>query len=975
MPQKLVWRLLVLSILFACVSYAIAASERYDYDPLGRLIRVVNGTSRVTDYSLDAAGNVRAVKSGAFVAAPIVTNNTPTSLRRNESVALSIIGSNLAGASLSAPEAALAISNLQATPTEIKATLQASANASLGARLFTITTAGGSAIASINVALALPTLNVDPAPLAIPPDSVQRQFTLRLSGIDSVDHIIALTSSNNNITVSPGSITIPAGQLSVAANIKGITAGQATIKLSSATLGTSLVPVFITSEFVGVTTSITPIVGVLLQANKQPASSSIGPFLSPQLGVLVGSAIRSLVPDRFAIGTNAATLTINGTGLATAQTVSLEPNTGVTLGSPLVAADGLSVTVSVSVTADAPQTQRRLIVKNAAGVAFLPVSSVSPYADRLNIVAPLPRIDSIEPLFGAPDSTLKLTVRGRNLQAAQAIIFNPSAGIITDAAPSISADGTVLTAGLNLAINAVVGDYAVAVTTPAGTSDATPVTGNTFKVVNELRSAVNPIMAPTVGVVLEDSKAASTQAIRLGASAVGVTVGPVATALSPAVGILGQSFSLNIQGNELAAATSINISPNTGLTIGAATVSADGKTLSVPLSVASDAPQTVRKVRLMAGTTEIPFVSASAAQFLISVPLPEIDSVAPIILQTGQASVPLVVRGRNFQNASQVRITPPDGMTISTPPVVDSDGATLTVNISAAATAVSGPRLVSVVTAAGESSANLGIANTLSLSATAGSTVTPVIAPMLGIIKLDNSVPPPIAITPLIAPAVGVVLQQPVSVPVGTTRSQFSSQLGIALGATALSLDTSGFAPGFSGTLNVQGIALNDITSAVVTPATGITLGTPIVTVDGKQVTIPITVDASAARGARTIKLNTASGSVVFANPAAAQILVGPGVPRMDSITPILAKQGEVVSVTVRGANLQDALSLSATPAVGLAVVPGTLNVNPSGTQLTLSFVIDANAPLGARVMQVIVPGAVSDGTPVPANTFTVFAP
>jgi YD repeat-containing protein len=968
---KQLGRLFALLFCALFIGSASAVTERYDYDPLGRLIRAVNEANQVTDYVYDAAGNLLEVRNGGVAIAPAVSSLTPASLRRGETKVVTITGSGLLGASVAASDPELDIAHLKATATKIEFDLSASANAPVGTQPITIASAAGKATATITVAPLLPKVNVDPAPLAIPPDNVLRQFTIRLSHVDAVDHIVTLSASNSNITVSPASVTIPAGQLSVPANIKGVTAGQSVITLSSTTLGVSLVPVFITSEFVGITTSLAPILGVVLESTAQPNQTQITPMVSRQLGVLVGSALRSITPDRFNVGTASATLTIKGIGLEAAQTVAIEPGTGVTLGSPSVAPDGLTIAVPIAVTADAPVTQRRVIVRNAAGVAL---PAASPSADRISIVRPQPQVESIEPLFGTPDTTLTLTVRGRNLQEARAVLYNPSTGIATDAAPVVNSDGTMLTAGVALGLNAAVGDYAVAIATPGGTTTITAGPANTFKVVNEIHQAVTPIVAAAVGVLVQDGSAPSAPPVGLVAPAIGVAFGPVARGISPAVGIVGQNIALTIQGTDLNGVTSVDLAPNTGLSIGNVAVAPDGKSIAVPVAIASDALQTMRKVKVMVGASEIPFASPEASQFRVSLPIPELDSITPITLQTGQQPVPLVVRGRNFQNASAVKITPANDTTLTTPPAVNGDGTEITVNVSAAANAVPGARLVTVVTPAGESSATLGPTNTLTLSSAVGSTFTPVTSSLLGVVRLDNTAPPPTPVGPVLAPALGIVLQE-VPAPISTTTSQFANTVGIAFGATALSLDANGFAPGFSGSVVVRGHELNGVTAASVVPSAGITLGAPTVAPDGKQVSVPMTVDAAAARGARTLRLSTAAGGIQFADPAAAQLRVGPGVPRIDSITPILANQGEIVTMTIRGSTFHDAVAVTAAPDSGIDLVPGTLSVNANGTELTVSFTIDADAPLGSRVIQVVVPGATSDAAPAPANTFTVFPP
>ena len=751
-------------------------------------------------------------------------------------------------------------------------------------------------------------------------------------------------------------------------SIKGTAAGQASIQLTSTTLGTTTVPVFLTAEFVGISTSMAPNLGVVLEGSAPPSSIQVGPQVSPQVGVLVGSALQGLMPDRVAAGAAQTGLIIQGVGLQGAQAVTVEPATGIVLGAPVVAADGKSIQVPVSVAADAAFGERRIVVTDAAGKAFL---AANPLADRLQITRNPPEIQSIEPLFGTPDSTVTLTIRGRNLHQASGIALSPSRGIAADAAPVVNAEGTVLTAQVALGFDAAVGAYTVTATTPAGTSSVTPGSGNTFRVVAQVQGSVTPIVAPLLGVVLADPNVSPATPVALATPALGVAVGPVATSLAPAAAIAGQTSTLTVQGNDLSGVSAISVIPGDGITVGQIALAGDGKSLTVPLTVAADAPRTSRRVKLMAGTTELPFAAAAAAQLLVSLPAPELASVTPVVLPVGQAATPLVIRGRNFENASRVKVTPGDGITISDAPAVNDGGTELAVSVVVGAGAAPGARLVTVVTPAGESSATLTSANTLTLTDRPTSTVTPIMAPALGVVVLGGT-PSEMPVGPIVSPGLGVVLLE-VPTPVSTDFTQYASQLGVVVGPAALRLGTTGFAPGFVGNLIVQGQELSAVNGVAVTPAAGLVLGMPMVSADGKQVTVPMRVDGTAAQGARHVTLTTASGPVEFTNPAAARLHVGPGVPELDSTTPILARRGELVTMTIRGRNLQGALAVTATPDAGITFA-NDLAVNESGTELTVRLVIDPAAAIGSRVMQVTVPGAISAGDPRPSNTFTVIA-
>src|SRR5439155_26517360 len=137
------------------------------------------------------------------------------------------------------------------------------------------------------------------------------------SNADTIAHNIALSIANTAVaTVSPASLTIPAGQTEVLANITGLTAGQTMMTLASSTLGDTLVPIFVTAEFRGINTSVAALLGVVKgQTTTPPPPTTIGPVLSPGLGVAFGSYIQGLSPKTLAVGTGPSNVVISGAGL------------------------------------------------------------------------------------------------------------------------------------------------------------------------------------------------------------------------------------------------------------------------------------------------------------------------------------------------------------------------------------------------------------------------------------------------------------------------------------------------------------------------------------------------------------------------------------------------------------------------------------------------------------------------------------
>lgn len=962
---------LLLAGLLSAPGGVDAGQERYEYDALGRLVRVIDAQGRVIEYVYDAAGNLLQVITSSTAQAPAITAATPNAIRRGNTVQVQVTGSGLNNVTVSNSDPGLDITNLSVTPTQVTFALAVSTTATLGAQTFTFTNAVGSATATITINPVLPQVFTAPAPLAIPPDNIQRQFTIRLSNADTIAHDMALSVANTAVaTVSPASLTIPAGQTEVLANVTGKAAGQTVMTLASATLGNTLVSIFVTTEFTGINTSVSALLGVVKeQTATPPPPTTIGPVLSPSLGVAFGSYIQGLNPKALTVGTGPTNVVISGAGFASSSVVSFVPPDGLTLGAATVSPDGQSVTVPVTVAASAPTTLRQVVVI-ASGVRYV---ATSPDADRLLITLPPPVVDSIAPLFAVPGSNVSVTVRGRNFQSAQPLTFSPSAGITVGGAPSVSSDGTSLTATLAIAPTASIGSRTVIITTPGGVSDAVPSSANTFTIVNEIQSTITPIISAILGVVKETTVPPTSQTFGPFASMLGVSVGSVATGISPAAKPIGESFTLTVQGFELQGVTAVQFSPNTGITVGALTIAADGRSLTVPVTLALDAPQTLRTVRVLAGAVGITFSDPAAALFRVTPPPARIDSISPVILQIGAPLTTLTARGANFQNASQVKVLPPDNLTI-TAPSVSADGTTLTVSISAAAGTAPGDRAVVIVTPAGETSATLSPANTLTLATTVGATFPSLASALLGVV-LETAPPPPTStvIGPIESPLVGVVVEF-TPPPTSTTTFLPTSQLGVTLGSVATSIAPTGIVRGSSGTLTITGVALSGVTSVALSPPDGITLGALTISPDGLQVSVPITVAANASVVVREVAVTAGSSRVAFSDPKTNRLGIGAGVPQFDSITPILANQGQKVTLTVRGSNFQGVTAVTATPPDGIQF-SSTFTVDSAGTIITIEMLIAPDAPLTSRVIRVTVPGAISTDQAVPANTFTVFPP
>ena len=960
-------RAVSLLLLLLAAGVLLAAEQSYDYDPLGRLVRSTAGGNSV-EYRYDAAGNLLEVTGNQPVTAPAVSTATPDILRRGQAAQITLSGTGLAYASVDAPSSAFTVSGVSAQPSNITFNLAVTDDAALGGHTFAVSNSAGSANFVLTVNPKLPVLSVAPLPLAVAPDNVPRSFSITLSNADSVSHTVNLATSNPGIaTVSPASLIIAAGQTSVLASLTGVSGGSTTLSLTSPTLQTAQAPVFVTADFVGINTSHAPLLGVVLEKLPDPPTQqTVQLGTHADVGVVVGGHLRNIAPQAVPQGASMS-LTLFGKGLETATAASLSPADGVTLGSLTAAPDGLSASLPITVAANAPATLRQIVLTDGAGNRF-PASRAD--SDRILIAYPAPVVESITPVFGTVGVPISVTLRGRNLQQGK-VQLSPGTGIQVDGSPVVNASGTVMTFSLGINSFISLGEHLITVSTPGGTSAAVKGPENTLTVVTSIDEIVTPITAPQVGVVLQADAQPGSQAYGLEASHVGVAMGPVVTGMSPRAGIIGDSVSLSLQGQELTGVTDLSFTPGDGITVQSVAPNPDGKSVNASVTIAANAPRTMRTVKAVAGTTVIPFSDVRQSQFQVTAPLPRIDSVTPVNLAVGTGPTVLTVRGINFKDASLVSVSPAAGITVSQPPVVNAEATEITVSVTVDPAAATGQRVITVTTPAGVTDAAATPANTLNIVNTLGDTVTPIQAPALGVVKLDDT-PPPVIASLLASPDVGVMLQT--GPPPPTTQDIFlgNARLGVAVGPVATALQATALYPDVSGTLIVGGVGLDAVAVVSVSPATGITLGAPMLQPDG-TLSVPITLAVDAPAGARELMLSDGSAPILFTESAAARFIVATGEPRIDSIAPILARQGDTLTLTIRGAHLNHA-SVLIEPVAGV-VLGSAPSVNAGGTELTLGVYVPANAALGGRVIQVQTPGGITTDQAAPANTFTVFPP
>jgi YD repeat-containing protein len=961
-----------------------AGQERYEYDPIGRLVRFIDSNSQVTEYTYDPAGNLLTVVGGGAVAslAPVISAVTPNVVRRGETKAITLTGQRLQVGTLQTSDIGMDLSSVRQTASQILADLSVAQTTPTGTQTLTFSNAAGTANIALTVAPKLPVMSIEPSPLALPPDNTPRAVTVRLSGADAINHSITIASSDTGkATVSPASVVIPAGETSVQFNVQPKLAGFVNITVTSPTLQTVVVPVFITADFRGVNTSYAAPVGVLVGDGS--VTPSIPPvsatFQSPRVGIAVGPTLTDMTPQSVVVdGTHS--FVVRGANIPGSVQVSVLPNQGVAAAVRAVSATEIAVQLTVD--AAAAPGLRRLVVVDGSG-------NLVPFADpaksQIRLTSGQPAIASIEPLFTTQGATMLLTVRGVHLQNGS-LLLSPATDLRVDSAPTVNAAGTELTARVQLGAFAAPGARTVQIATPSGQSSAAESSANQFTIVSEIKSDVSPIISPLVG-VLVGGGAATDGATAVGpvpAPRVGVLVGPAAFKASPQVGVLGTSLTLTVTGVGLQSVTAASLAPLDGLAVGAFTVNAEGTSLSMPVTIDAAAPRTLRRVVLSTPAGKLVYSLPTGDQFLVAAAAPELISIAPQVILAGMTST-LSIRGKNFSDVLGVQFVPADGLTV-VPPITATDGnQLLTFGVQAAAGATSGPRVVVVTTAGGSSPATASPANTVQVAQQVGPTYDGIFAQPVGVVVGASTPTQSPTALDVYAPVVGVVFGAPAA-PVTETQMAFARNVGVVVGVASKGIaqrSPDGFLKGANAMLTVEGFALNQVSGVSIAGPAGVTLGAHAANAQGTELTVPVSVSSTAVSGAFSVSLTTGSGTstarVTSVSPSNMLFNIGALPTRIDSVNPIILEQGKSYTFTVRGANLKDVYEVAAEPSAavqfGVGMTAPQWSSDALGEKLTVQLQVDGNAAVGSRSVRLRVPGGITSAEPTPANTITIVAP
>ncbi len=219
---------------FAAGLASQAAEQRYDYDPLGRLIRAVEG-GQANEYIYDPAGNLLQV-TGGVVQPPIITSGDLGDFRRNAYRQVAVSGNNLTGTTIRPSHSGIRIDNVVASSTAISFRVGVAPDTPLGTHQLIFETAAGSASVGLNVVPGL-AITFEPLPIAVPPDNQARKYTVRLAEPATENQIFSLGTTTPSIAkTKTGSVSFAAGQTTADIGVIGVATGTTTLRLGSASL-------------------------------------------------------------------------------------------------------------------------------------------------------------------------------------------------------------------------------------------------------------------------------------------------------------------------------------------------------------------------------------------------------------------------------------------------------------------------------------------------------------------------------------------------------------------------------------------------------------------------------------------------------------------------------------------------------------------------------------------------------------------
>lgn len=967
-------RLFVILLLTLCLLPATPAvsadSLQLDYDATGQLLRLLPEQGDGVHFRHDAAGNITAVLHDPAAVAPEVSEQSVDRFRCGQATEVTVIGDGLEGARPDALDEALRISDFRYHDGALRFRVLASCDGMQGETAIRLRTASGTTLLPITVDPARPALIIRPSPMAVAPGGGLRHFEIALTHADSRPHDIALSIPDAEIAGldSASGFTLQPGETRAHGVIRGHAPGTTVLTLQSPELGALSVPLLVTESAAGVNTLLALPLGLDLPPEPM-AAPALTISLHRHLGLATGRGLLGVTPAVLNRDAGEQTLRLAMQGMAEITARVVHPGDGIEItGSRRLDAGTLELQLRIA--QDAAVGLRQLRIADQHGLA----PALRPGADRLLLAYGHPLLHSVSPNWLRPgDSGVLLTLRGEHLDDALRVFAEPAMGI-EFGPPSVTDGGTRLQLLASVAASAEPGPRRLQVRTPAARSDDAASPANTLHLVTDPGSAVDNLSARALGLQRggeEDS--GSTDPRRLAGPAMGLVSGPHLMAIQPDVLVPGEVRSLTLFGQGFHAGHVPRLIPDQGLAeLVLDGIAADGSTAELRIALQDDAILGTRRLRIADGHgTPLPPAKPGADRLRITPAGARIDSVSPLYLPRDDVTE-VTLRGEGLQDVQAIVVQPADGVTAESAWIA-GDGRLLRFRLAVSAAAETGPRRLQVETLDGAAVAASAASNTVYIT---DQGAQPALALNDALLGLYRPASPPddaeaaMSMTEL-APPLGMRRLSPDRQPTTASVQAVTAALGLARAPVVLDGVPAGLRPGDTTTLTLGGQGLDRTAAASVSPADGLTIHSLGVGADGASVDLEITVDADATAGMRRLLLHTDEGLRIPAVAAADRVAIGPGTPRIDSLTPILAGRGDAGVLLIRGERLQlvSELRLVGEPGLRLGAFWSS---TPDGTELSVTYAVDPDAPLGQRIIQLSVPGDHSSAEASPANTFTV---
>ncbi len=374
----------------------------------------------------------------------------------------------------------------------------------------------------------------------------------------------------------------------------------------------------------------------------------------------------------------------------------------------------------------------------------------------------------------------------------------------------------------------------------------------------------------------------------------------------------------------------------------------------------------------MAGAGDVPIVLSSGEQVSNSVEVRLGPAALKLSALTPQAllrdkTTHLTLTGESLAGVTGLISYPPDGLTVSG---VTANETAVEMDVTVAADAVPGVRMVAATTAAGRSDAlklaitgapkistvspnelTVGETNTLIITGESLETATGfVFSPEAGttvsdVIVTATQVKATVTVD---AGAASGKRNVAVATPVGNTNVLALTVFGSEPAITAVTPPRA--APGQTLVVTIVGRNLANTTGLQFSPADGITVTD--LAASAKTVTATISVAWNVTLGARTMAVLTGAG----ASNAVEFTLFNPA-PKLTGIYPVAAKAGSTFHLTLAGTGLAAATAIEFSPAAGITIT----DMTASETRITATVKVDATATTGTRGVRVMVANVVSN--------------